>query len=218
MRFLVCYFLIIFSTSYLFAQHEGEITVKSRVHKSNQIYVGIGYASPHGTENYFGGLSGELGYLKHLTPILSLGASATTSRFGIDNGSGTNGSLQAIDNGFLLVNMIGADLRINFIADSKKKNWQGYLLLKPLFGFAKQSVDGKTNKVEIANQNFGGIMIGPGIEYSHPNSKISFYGNLKYLKTSKIDLSRKTVVVSANDEESESLSVLIFTAGVLYKF
>lgn len=176
MRKLYCLigFLIV-GISTLQAQDEGTITKRERLQRSTSVYLGIGPSFTFGKNigDYSVGLNGEVGYMKRLNRVLSIGPSLSFLSFAYDQEkTGENSLFQSDDyvgndghwhrpglyidfkGGDINLLSLGFTVKLNFVPVKDDSKFSVYAFAKPFVSFVNRTeVTGDAVLFEVVDYN-----------------------------------------------------------------
>jgi len=144
-------FLTIFSVaSYAFGQDEGNVVVKERFERDKSIFLSLGPAFTLGKNlgDYSTGFNVELGYLKRINRVLSVGPSVSYLSFAYDASKTQKNYYDQPDDvaielsfsgGNVSLLSLGANIKLNFVPVSDNTVFSVYGIATPFVAMATKS-------------------------------------------------------------------------------
>jgi hypothetical protein len=176
MRKLYCligFLIVLIST--VNAQDEGTIMKRERLQRSTSVYLGLGPSFTFGKNigDYSVGLNGEVGYIKRLNRVLSIGPSLSFLSFAYDQEkTGANSLFQGDDyvandghwhrpglyidfeGGDINLLSLGFTVKLNFVPVKDDSRFSVYAFAKPFVSFVNRTeVTGDAVLFEIIDSN-----------------------------------------------------------------
>lgn len=179
MKKIILFLTVFFVTMYAFAQDEGNVVVKERFERDHSLYLSLGPAFTLGKNlgDYSTGFNIELGYLKRVNRVFSIGPSLSYLSFGYDASKTQKNYYDQPDDvaielsfsgGNVSLLSLGANVKLNFVPVSDNTKLSVYGVATPFVAMATKSE--MTGAAHLFKNNGSGVYNVP----TQPVSTVAF--------------------------------------------